>query len=415
MFIAQNSMEPGYSREEFPFFSHNRDIIYADNAATTLKPAVVMKAIEHYYQHVSANVFRGLCGPGEQASIAFEDSRETVANFLNAKTANEVIFTRNTTESINLLAYTLSERFEAGDEIAVTALEHHANFLPWQQLAKRKNLSFRIIPPEPNGSITPELLRNSINQKTKLFACTHASNVTGAILPITELIREAKSINPNILTVVDAAQAIPHIYVRVNDIDCDFLAFSSHKLYGPTGVGVLWGREKLLEALPPFLFGGSMVESVSDYDAIFYATPRKFEAGTPAIAEVIGLGAAIKYITSHEPARARRYEQSLCAYAGEKLTSTFGGKISFVGDTLGERVPLISFTLAGIHPHDAAQILAQNNICVRAGSHCALPAHRALGKEGNTSLRISFAPYNTYQEVDKIIEILIQAHQRLSL
>ncbi len=396
----------------FPIFQNRLNLVYLDSVATTLKPQSVIDAVSDYSTHYSANIARGLYAISEQATERYENVRALVAQFLHTKNPNEIVFTRNTTESLNLLAYTLADRFEPGDEIAVTEMEHHANFVPWQQLAKKKNLKLTIIPFDEEGIIDSQTLRRYITPKTKLFSFTHTSNVLGTINPAKEFVRVAKEINPEIITLIDAAQSAPHFSINAVDIDCDFLAFSSHKIFGPTGAGVLYGKYDQLESLPPFLFGGEMVESVTRQTAVFKNPPHRFEAGTPAISEVIGMGAALEFIGAIGFPEIERHEKEIALHADTQLRETFGEKIRILGPkNLEKRVPLFSFTLAGVHPHDVAQVLAQDDICIRSGSHCAMPLHLALNLDTPATARIGISIYTTKEDIDTCILSLKKAIQ----
>lgn len=400
----------------FPIFQNRPDLVYLDSVASTLKPQCVIDALTDYYTHYSANIARGLYATSEQATKEYENVREVVAHFIHALSPNEVIFTRNTTESLNLLAYTLTQKLKSGDEIVITEMEHHANFVPWQQLAKKYNLQLVIVPFNSEGVIDTETLKQYITPNTKIFSFTHASNVLATINPAKSFITLARQINPDIITIIDSAQSAPHIPIDVVDIDCDFLAFSSHKIFGPTGAGVLWGKQAQLEKLPPFLYGGEMVQSVTKEKTIFKESPYRFEAGTPAIAEVIGLGAALEFIQEIGFTKIQAHEETLSDYALKQLTDTFGNALHILGPQERiKRVPLFSFTLDALHPHDIAQILAKDDICIRAGSHCAMPLHRALPLDVTASARIGISLYTTTKDIDIFInrlqKILKKFHQ----
>lgn len=379
-------------------------MVYLDSTATSLKPDRVIQKILEYYQQYSANVFRGLYPLSERATSEFERVREITSAFIHASGPDEIVFTRNTSESLNLLAYTLCQTFPEDSEIAVTAMEHHSNFVPWQQKAIEKGFRFVSIPFDAQGCISPEILTQYITPKTRILACTHISNVLGTINPVQEISKIVKAINPNILVVVDAAQSAAHMPIQVQDLGCDFLAFSSHKMFGPTGVGVLWGKKDILNSLPPFLYGGEMVEAVYEEKTIFKAAPHKFEAGTPAIGEVIGFGAALEYIQSVGFETIHEIESSVTQYAGERLKEVFGDDIILFGpDIHTPRAPLFSFTLSAAHPHDIAQVLAEDDICIRAGSHCAMPLHTQLRLDSPASARASFSIYTEKKDIDALI------------
>lgn len=399
-------------KSQFPIFQKIPNLIYLDSVASTLKPRSVVDAVSEYYTDYSANVSRGLYEISELATERYEYVRTIVARFLRASSPLEVLFTKSTTESLNLLAYTLTKGLHPEDEIAVTEMEHHANFVPWQQLAQEQSLKFTVIPFDKDGLINPETLKKYITPNTRIFSFTHASNVLGTINPAKDFVRVAKEINPDIITILDTAQSAPHIPIDVTNIGCDFLAFSSHKVFGPTGAGVLWGKYDQLKKLPPFLYGGEMVESVTREKTIFKDVPHRFEAGTPAIAEIIGMGSALEFIESIGFPRIQKHEEELTRYAFETLGTAFGKSLHILGPKdLTQRVPLISFTLDDIHPHDIAQILAEDNVCIRAGSHCAMPAHLALKIDSPASARIGISVYNTKEDIDTCITSLKKAFE----
>jgi cysteine desulfurase/selenocysteine lyase len=396
--------DPQTIKKQFPVLEKEPGLVYLDSTATALKPQGVIDKISEYYSQYPVNVFRGVYPLSEKATEAFENVRKNTAQFINAPDPQEVIFTRNTTESLNLLAYSLTQSLEEGDEIAVTAMEHHSNFVPWQQLAQKHKLKFTVIPFNENGHLEIETLGKYISENTKIFALTHVSNVLGTINPVKDLIHEARRSNPNIVTVIDGAQAAPHMQIDIQDIGCDFYAFSAHKMFGPTGVGVLWGRASLLYDMEPFLYGGEMVQSVSIGTADFKEPPYKFEAGTPAIGEVIGFQGALDFIGSLGYEKIQKHEEELAIYTLEKLNDSFGNDIHILGPkNIKERCSLFSFTLSGVHPHDIAQILGEENVCVRAGSHCAMPLHKQLNFDCPASVRVSFSIYNTKEDVDKLV------------
>lgn len=397
-------------RDDFPIFKKNPDLTYLDSAASALKPQCVLNAVNRYYTEYSSNISRGLYPFSEKATAEYERVRDIVAKFLNASSREEIVFTKNTTESLNLLAYTLFEKLDSQDEIAITAMEHHANFVPWVELARKRDTRLTIIPFEEDAPLNPKILKKYITPNTKIFSFVHASNVLGTINPARAIIAEVKQLNPNIITLIDAAQSVAHTPLNVQEMKCDFLAFSSHKTFGPTGAGVLWGRKERLNALPPFLYGGEMVESVSPEKTVFKDAPHRFEAGTPAIGEVIGMGAAIEYIQRIGFNAIQSYESDLAQYTLQKLTVTFGNAIRILGPH-DDRVPLFSFALDDIHPHDIAQILAEENICIRAGSHCAMPLHQSLHLDFPASARISLSIYNTKEDIDSCVEALKNALQ----
>lgn len=411
-------------KNDFPIFRFYPNLTYLDSAAMSLKPQMVIEAVGRYYNQYSANVFRGIYKLSEKATEEYEKVREKVARFINANEAKEVIFVRNTTEAINLIAYAWGRlNIEKGDEIVTTIMEHHSNFVPWQQLAFEIGADFKIIDIDDEGSLSLtldkfkiqnsnlktiknlKLLENIITKRTKILALTYVSNVLGTINPVKEIIKLAKKINPKIITVVDAAQAVPHLKVDVKDLNCDFLAFSGQKILGPTGAGVLWGRRRLLELMPPFLFGGEMIREVYLNKTIFAQVPHKFEAGTPHIAGVFGLGAAIDYLDKIGMEKIYQHEKNLIQYALSKLDQI--KEVTIYGPKdINNRVGVISFNIKKVHPHDVAAILDEENICVRSGHHCAMPLHTRL--KINASVRASFYLYNDKEDVNKLINGLLR-------
>ena len=402
-------------RKSFPVYARESGLVYLDTAASSLVPAPVIEKLRECYEEYPVNVARGLYGLSERASEEFETAREKTARFLHAET-EEIVFTKNTTESFNLLARTILPQLPEGSEIAITAMEHHANFVPWQQLAKRHGVKFIVIPFEEDGTLSPETIAKHLSSKTKLLSFVHISNVFGCINPAKVIIEAARAVNPDIITVLDAAQSAAHMPINVRDLDCDFLAFSSHKCFGPTGAGVLCGKRNRLEALTPFLYGGLMIESVSDTESTFREIPYRFEAGTPAVGEVIGMGAAIDFIEAIDRQKLLQHEEHLTKYTWKQLQEVFGDRIRLLGPD-PENHPhagVISLTLDGIHPHDISQILAEENICVRAGAHCAMPLHRAVDIAYHSSLRASFSIYNDESDVDRFVEGLRKADELFS-
>ncbi len=395
-------------KNDFPIFDSQPDLVYLDSTATSLKPKSVIEKINEYYRSYSANVHRGIYALSEKATAEYEAAREAIAEFIHANRSEEIIFTRNTTESLNLIAYSLGrDIIRENDEIVTTQMEHHSNFVPWQTLALENGGVFKIIEVSPEGYLTTAGDKNIdlhkvISRKTKILALTYVSNVLGTINPIREIISNAKKINPDIITVVDAAQATPHMLINVEEIGCDFLAFSSHKMLGPTGIGVLWGKYDLLDRMFPFQFGGEMIMEVSLEKTTFKKPPYKFEAGTPHIAGAIGLHAAINYLKKIGMNEIHLHEQKLIEYAQKTLIQAFGSKIRILGpNNIKDKTGIVSFSLGDIHPHDIAQILDEDQIAVRAGHQCAMPLHTSL-KIG-ASARASFYLYNTKADVDKLI------------
>ena len=386
---------------------NNFPLVYLDSAATSQKPTSVIETMADYYRKMNANIHRGVHTLAEEATAAYETARLKVAEFIGATTSQEIIFTRNTTESINLVAKTWGQtNLNPGDVILLTEMEHHSNLVPWQMLAAEKQLQLEFVPVNDQGALDLTEYERLLSLQPRLVSFTHMSNVLGTINPAKEMIQAARKAGA--VTLLDAAQSIPHLAVNVKDLDVDFLAFSAHKMLGPTGLGVLWGRKNLLEAMPPFLGGGDMIKKVFLRSFSANDLPHKFEAGTPSIAEAIGLGAAIDYLQKIGMNAVLAHEQMITAYALEKLTEISGLK------PLGPQNALlkggvIAFTLDGIHPHDVAQILDSRGIAVRAGHHCAMPLHEILQAEAST--RASFYIYNDKQDVDRLIEGLHKVKQ----
>jgi cysteine desulfurase/selenocysteine lyase len=382
-------------RKDFPLFArliNGKPLVYLDSTATSLKPQSVIDKENEYYTRYTANIFRGIYTISEEATKAYEDARGKVAKFIGATTPKEIIFTRNATESMNLVCYGLIH----GDEVVASITEHHSNFVPWQQRGKLK-----IWYCDKNGQLNLNDLNTLITRRTKLLAITAASNVLGTIHPIEKIVKQVKKINPDCLVLVDAAQAVPHMPVDVVRWGADFVAFSGHKMLGPTGVGVLWGRKELLDNMPPFNFGGDMILEVHEHSTVFNDVPHKFEAGTPHIAGVIGLGAAVDYLSHIGMGQVRDHEKEITKYALKVLSSM--KDVTIIGsENPDTRGGVIAFTVKGIHPHDVAQILDEDNICIRVGFHCAQPLHEYL-KIGPTA-RASFYVYTTREDIDALGE-----------
>ncbi len=408
-------------RADFPIYSHKPGLVYLDSGATSLKPITVIAKEVEYYRQYSANVFRGVYEMSERATAEYEQAREWTARFINAQT-EEIIFTRNTTESINLIMYALGRQIITKDsEIVTTVMEHHSNFVPWQQLAFENGAVFKVIDVddrgylslfEKSGEINVHEFKKIITPKTAILAFTAVSNVLGTINPVKEIAAAAKKINPEIIIIVDAAQAAPHMAVDVQDWGVDFVAFSSHKMLGPTGVGVLWGRKALLAQADPFLYGGDMIKEVTIGETTFQNAPHKFEAGTPHIAGVIAFGETVKYLMKIGMDSIRDHEQKLFAYAQQALKSHFQDRIRILGPhDAKDHGGIVAFTFEGYHPHDIAQILDEMQIAVRAGHHCAMPLHEAYGLSATT--RASFHIYNDEEDIDKMIEGLKRVEEIL--
>jgi len=398
-------------RQDFPILSrqvHGVPLVYLDSANTSQKPQVVLDAMQDYYRQHNANVARAVHTLGSEATTLFENARDTVAGFINAPRRDEVIFTKNVSESLNLLAYSLSnattfpgaERFRIGpgDNVVVTEMEHHSNLVPWQLLAQRTGAEFRYIPIDEDGRLVDAAIDERIDERTKVVAFVHQSNALGTVNPVRRLVDRARAVGA--LSIVDAAQSAPHRPLDVQALGADFVGFTGHKLYGPTGVGVLWGRYELLAALPPFLGGGEMIETVDLSGTTYAAPPHRFEAGTPMIAEAIGLGAAIDYVSGIGMAEIQAHEEKLTSYALEALRGLPGLRI--IGpSTPVDRGATISFTVKGIHPHDVSQLLDEQGIAVRAGHHCARPVCVRYGVPATT--RASFGIYTTTAEIDALM------------
>lgn len=385
-------------RKEFPLFQNNPDLIYLDSAATSQKPKTVIDSLKNFYEKENANIHRGVYTLSEIATEKYEESRKTIAEFINAY-ANEIIFTKNTTESLNLLSYTIHDLIEKEkDEIVLTEMEHHSNLVPWQQFAKRNNMKLRFIPVTRDYELDYDKAEEIINKKTAIVSLTHTSNVLGTINNVRKIVKIAEE--KNALTIIDAAQSIQHVKIDVKELNCDFLVFSGHKTFGPTGVGVLYGKKSLLEKLPPFMFGGGMIEKVSYENSTFLEPPQKFEAGTQNIGEIIAFSQAIRFIGKIGIKNIETYEKELFAYTLESLKKILDIKIYNSG--LDKSISIISFNLKNIHPHDVASILNNYNIAIRAGHHCCMPLMKKLGIPG--TCRISISLYNTKEDTDKLIQ-----------
>lgn len=387
-------------RKDFPALHqtvHGKDLIYFDNAATAQKPLCVVDEEMAYYTKYAANVNRGAHYLSEQATKKYYDARRMVARFINASETSEIIFTRSTTEAVNLVAFGLSKcHFKAGDEIIVTEMEHHSNLVPWILLARDLKLQLRVVPVNDDGTLDIAAYKKFFNDKTKLATFVHASNTLGTINPVMEMVAIAK--DHQVPTLIDGAQAIHHLKVDVQKLDADFYVFSSHKLYGPTGVGVLYGKKTWLERMPPYQSGGDMIATVSFDEVSFAPLPQKFEAGTPNIAGVVGLAKAIEYIENIGFAAIHDYEQSLVTYLLEKLQSI--PKLRIVGNAK-DRVSLVSFIIEGVHPHDISSILDREGVAIRAGHLCTQPLMKRF--KVSALSRASLAFYNTHEEIDRFV------------
>ena len=387
-------------REDFPILSrtvYNRPLVYLDNGATTQKPRCVVDAITDEYYSVNANVHRGVHFLSQQATELHEASRETVRKFINARSTNEIVFTRGTTESINLLAYSFGEAMmNEGDEVIISTMEHHSNIVPWQLLAERKGIKLRAIPITDEGELVMEEYERLFNEKTRLVSVMHVSNVLGTVNPVRRIIDTAHSHGVPVL--IDGAQSTPHFAVDMQELDCDFFAFSGHKIYGPTGVGVLYGKEEWLDRLPPYQGGGEMIKNVSFEKTTFNELPYKFEAGTPDYVATHALAKALDYVSEIGMDNIQRHEQELTRYATERMAEIPG--MRFIGTAPGKDA-VISFLVGDIHHLDMGTLLDRLGIAVRTGHHCAEPLMRRMGIEG--TVRASFGLYNTKEEVDILV------------
>jgi cysteine desulfurase/selenocysteine lyase len=384
-------------------------LIYLDSAATSQKPRQVIEAMSTYYERNNANVHRGIHRLAEEATVSFESAREKVAKFIGAESTRQVIFTRNTTEAINLVAYSWGRAYlEQGDLIVLTEMEHHSNMVPWQILAEERGIKLAFVTVTEDGLLDLASFHDLMEKKPRLVAFTHMSNMLGTINPAQEMTRLAQDAGAVVL--IDGAQAVPHLPVNVSDIDADFYAFSAHKMCGPTGIGVLYGREDLLEEMPPFLGGGDMIKRVQLESFTANDLPYKFEAGTPPIAEGIGLGAAIDFLTSIGMQAVHQHEKLLIGRMLDRLEEVPGVRV--YGPGADHKGGVASFSFEGIHPHDVAQILDDQGIAVRAGHHCAMPIHEKFGLPATT--RASFYLYNTVKEVDSLIEGLYKVKEIFS-
>ncbi len=387
-------------KKEFPIFNDS-DLIYLDNASTTQKPKAVLDAINSMYSETNANVHRSIYSLGSLATKKFEKAREKISSFISANSEKEIIFTSGTTESINLLAHSIGNTLKPGDEILVSEMEHHSNLVPWQLAAKRTGANLAFIPLSEKGELDLSEPERYFKPSTKIVAITHVSNVLGTVNPLKIIAELAHKVGA--VFVVDGAQAAPHQFVDVKELNCDFYTFSGHKMLGPTGIGVLWGKLEMLESMDPFMGGGEMIDSVSMKSSTWNEVPYKFEAGTPNIVQAVGLGAAIDYINSIGINEISSHEKNLTDYALNKLSQLDDFKI-FGNAT--ERTGVISFNLNGIHPHDLAQFLNEDNIAIRVGHHCAQPLLSSLNQ--NSIARLSIYIYNSEKDIDKFYQSLIK-------
>lgn len=399
-------------RNDFPIMKrevNGKPLVYLDNAATSQKPQSVIDAITQYYTYDNANIHRGLYFLSELATEQYENARLKVKEFINAISVSEIVFVRGTTEAINLVASTLcrAKYFNEGDEVLVSHMEHHANIVPWQLMSDRKKINLKVIPINDNGELDYEAFEKQVNEKTKLVSVVHISNALGSINPVKQIIDFAHS--KKIPVLIDGAQAIPHLKIDVQELDADFYAFSGHKVFGPTGIGVLYGKTEYLEMMPPYQGGGDMIRTVTFEKTTFDDIPRKFEAGTPNIAGGIGLGAAIDYLNQFDRNELAEYENELLKYATEKLSEVEGLKI--IGNAK-EKASVISFVIEGIHPYDIGTIIDTDGIAIRTGHHCTQPIMQRFNVPATA--RASFAFYNTKEEIDKLVNSLYKVKRMFS-
>jgi cysteine desulfurase/selenocysteine lyase len=407
----ENKLDVYKIRQQFPILNREvkgKPLIYFDNAATAQKPQSVIDALINYYASYNANVHRGIHTLAEEATMAMENTRDAVKKFINAASREQIIFTRGTTEGINLVAYTWGrQNIKAGDEIIISTIEHHSNIVPWQMLCEEKNAVLKVIPVNSNGELQLDEYKKLLGAKTKLVAVGHASNALGTINPVNEIIEAAHKKGAVVL--VDGAQSTVHLDIDVQKMDCDFFVFSSHKLYGPTGIGILYGKKELLESMPPFMGGGEMIKEVTFEKTTYNDLPYKFEAGTPNIADTIALKAALDFIEQTGKENIRKHEEELLTYATEKLEEIQGLRI--IGKAKN-KVSVISFVVDGLHPQDIGILLDNRGIAVRTGHHCAQPCMDFFGIPG--TVRASFAMYNTKEEIDELIVGLQKAIKMLT-
>ncbi len=399
--MAQTAFDVQEVRKDFPLLSRRvreRPLVYLDNAATSQKPSSVIKALSDYYESYNANIHRGVHALSEQATEAYEGVRKKVQEFVGAQEAREIVFVRGTTEGINLVARSFVQpRLTKGDEILISGLEHHSNIVPWQMLCEQTGCTLKVIPLNDAGELVLEQYESLLTKKTRIVALGHVSNALGTVNPVKQMIAAAHQ--KGIPVLIDGAQAVPHMKVNVKDLDADFYAFSGHKMFGPTGIGVLVGKASLLEEMPPYQGGGDMIKSVSFEKTVYNDIPHKFEAGTPNIGGVIGLGAAVDYLASVDDASLQAYEHELLNYATEAVSGL--GGIRIIG-TAKKKAGVLSFVMENVHPHDVGTILDQEGVAVRTGHHCAQPVMERFGVPA--TVRASFALYNTREEVDALVK-----------
>lgn len=400
--MTERAFDIATIRSQFPILSrevHGKPLIYFDNGATSQKPKTVIDCIDHYYSQENANIHRGVHHLSQIATTAYEEARIKIQKYIGAKHEHEIIFTKGTTDSINLVAYSFGEMLNEGDEIIISAMEHHSNIVPWQMLCERKKCVLRVVPMNLEGELEMDTFENMLSEKTKLISITHISNALGSINPIKEIIDKGHQVGAKIL--IDGAQSIQHMHVDMQELDCDFYAFSGHKLFGPTGVGVLYGKEEVLNSMPPYQGGGDMIATVSFEKTTYNTLPHKFEAGTPNIAGGIGLGAAFDYLNTLDFDAVAKHEKELLDYATEELSKI--SQVRFYG-VAKEKASVVSFLIDGAHPYDVGTLLDKMGIAVRTGHHCTQPIMDFFEIPG--TIRVSFAFYNTIEEVDIFISAL---------
>lgn len=389
-------------RKSFPTLGvkvHGNQLVYFDNGATSQKPNSVIDRLTEYYRNENANIHRGVHSLSQEATSNYEEARNTIQRYLNARFNHEIIFTKGTTDSINLVAYSFGELLNEGDEIIISAMEHHSNIVPWQMLCERKGCKLRVIPMNDKGELSMDAYEEQLNDRTKMVSVTHISNSLGTVNDVKTITRKAHEVGARVL--LDGAQSIQHLKVDLQDLDCDFYAFSGHKIFGPTGVGVLYGKEECLNAMPPYQGGGDMIKEVTFERTTYNELPHKFEAGTPNIAGGIGLGAAFDFLSSLDMNAVQEYEHSLVEYATKELKKIEGLRIYGEAE---DKTSVVSFLIEGTHPYDVGTLLDKMGIAVRTGHHCTQPVMSFFGIPG--TIRASFAFYNTFEEVDKLIEAL---------
>lgn len=408
--MSTSSVDFSKIRAEFPILEQTENgqpLVYLDSGATSQKPLAVIEVLDRYYREENANVHRGVYGLSERATEKYEGARETVKNFLNAKSTKEIVFVRGTTEAINLVAYSWArDNLSEDDEVIVTEMEHHSNIVPWQLLRDQLGIRLTVLRMNQKGEVCLKALQGLVSEKTKLVSVTHMSNALGTINPVKEMAKIAHSVGAKFM--VDGAQATPHMTVDVQDLDCDFYALSGHKMYGPTGIGVLYAKEALLEVMPPYQGGGDMIYSVTFDKTEYNVLPYKFEAGTPHISGAIGLAAAMDFLNEIGLDNVAAYEEELLAYATERLSEIEGLTIIGQADNKGG---VVSFVLENIHPHDMATLMDQDGIAVRASHHCAMPVMQHFNVPA--TIRASFGVYNNFDDIDRLVASINEAREML--